>query len=230
MNQPITFEDVEDAVFKLARIAANRSARIHRNLVPADDVYQHLVVWSLEHKHKIVEWSEDSSLSFKLKRTFNNEAQKLVARERKRHSRIPISDIFFYTTEVLHELLRDVWEHDAWGTTPDMSSEFVSRTTKPNEGNNRLALMSDVYSALQRLNEADRNLLRDRYYDGGMEFAQLAEQYDASEEAIRKRVQRALQKLQERLGGEPPVWNGRRKVVSNAQAQVETREQDEQQA
>jgi len=228
MNEPIKFDDVSDIVFKLARIAATRSARIHRNLVSADDVYQHLVVWSLEHKHKVVEWAEDDGLSFKLKRTFNNEAQKLVARERKRHSRMPISDIFFYTTEVLHELLRDVWHHEAWSTTPDMSSEFVSRTTKPNEGNNRLALMSDVYSGLQRLNEADRELLRDRYDDGGMDFAQLAEKYEANEEAMRKRVQRALQKLQERLGGEPPVWNSRRKIVSNAQAQVETRQQDEQ--
>jgi len=226
MNQEIQFEDVEDIVFKLARIAAQRSARIHRNLVSADDVYQHLVVWALEHKHKVVEWAVDEGLSFKLKRTFNNEAQKLVARERKRHSRIPISDIFFYTTEVLHELLRDVWTHDAWGTTPDMSSEFISRTTKPNEGNNRLALMSDVYSGVQRLNEADRNLLFDRYADGGMDFTQLAEKYDASEEALRKRVQRALQKLQERLGGEPPIWNRRRRIVSNAQAQVETREQE----
>jgi DNA-directed RNA polymerase specialized sigma24 family protein len=227
MNQEIKFEDVEDIVFKLARTAAQRSARIHRNLVSSDDVYQHLVVWSLEHKHKVVEWAVDEGLSFKLKRTFNNEAQKLVARERKRHSRIPISDIFFYTTEVLHELLRDVWSHEAWGTTPDLSSEFISRTTKPNEGNNRLALMSDVYSGVQRLNEADRNLLFDRYADGGMDFAQLAEKYDASEEAMRKRVQRALQKLQERLGGEPPIWNRRRRIVSNAQAQVETREQEQ---
>jgi DNA-directed RNA polymerase specialized sigma24 family protein len=228
MNQEITWDDVSDVVFKLARIAANRSARIHRNLVSSDDVYQHLVVWALEHEHKLVEWAVDEGLSFKLKRTFNNEAQKLVARERKRHSRIPISDIFFYTTEVLHELLRDVWAHDAWGTTPDMSSEFVSRTTKPDEGNNRLALMSDVYSGIQRLNEADRTLLHDRYAEGGLEFAQLAEKYEASEEAMRKRVQRALRKLQEKLGGEPPVWNGRRRIVSNAQAQVETRQQDEQ--
>lgn len=228
MNQEITWDDVSDVVFKLARIAANRSARIHRNLVSADDVYQHLVMWALEHQHKLVEWAVDEGLSFKLKRTFNNEAQKLVARERKRHSRIPISDIFFYTTEVLHELLRDVWTHDAWGTTPDMSSEFVSRTTKPNEGNNRLALMSDVYSGIQRLNEADRTLLHDRYADGGLDFEQLSEKYEASEEAMRKRVQRALHKLQEKLGGEPPVWNSRRRIVSNAQAQVETRKQDEQ--
>jgi DNA-directed RNA polymerase sigma subunit (sigma70/sigma32) len=109
-----------------------------------------------------------------------------------------------------------------------MSSEYISRSAKPSEGGNRVALLSDVAAGLERLNENDRNLLRMRYADGGMEFGALAESYGATEEAMRKRVKRALTKLQDRLGGEAPQWRGRRRVRSNAEARAEIRNQEEQ--
>ena len=207
---------------------ATRANRIHRGLVTTDDLYQHMSLWALEHWHKIEQWSEEESLKFKLRKTFYNEAQKYVARERQRHSRAPYADSFYYTHEVLHELLRDVWEHVGWTDTPDMSSEYVSTASKPSEGGNRLALLSDVAAGLDRLNKNDRDLLRMRYADGGMEFGALAESYGTTEEAMRKRVKRALTKLQDRLGGEAPVWRGRRRVRSNAEARAEIRNQEEQ--
>jgi molybdopterin converting factor small subunit len=61
-----------------------------------------------------------------------------------------------------------------------------------------------------------------------MEFGALGETYGTTEEAMRKRVKRALNKLQDRLGGEAPVWRGRRRVRSNAEARAEIRSQEEQ--
>ncbi len=72
-----------------------------------------------------------------------------------------------------------------------------------------------------------QDLLRMRYAHGGMEFSALAETYGASDEAIRKRVKRALDKLQDRLGGEPPVWRSRSRRRSNAEARAEIRNQEE---
>jgi len=89
-------------------------------------------------------------------------------------------------------------------------------------------LLSDVQAGLDRLNDTDRDLLRMRYSNGGMEFGALAESLGASEEAVRKRVKRALVRLQDRLGGEAPVWYGRRRRMSNEQARQEIREQDNQ--
>jgi DNA-directed RNA polymerase specialized sigma24 family protein len=109
-----------------------------------------------------------------------------------------------------------------------MSSEYIARSAKPSEGGNRLALLSDVAAGLGRLNKADRDLLRLRYADGGMEFGALAETYGSTEEAMRKRVKRALTKLQDRLGGEAPVWRGRRRIMSSAKARAEIRNQEEQ--
>ena len=107
-------DKVWETIYGTARQVASRSNRIHRGLVTTDDIYQHLSLWALEHWHKIEEWEQQESLKFKLRRTFYNEAQKYVARERMHHSRTPMSDSFYYTHEVLHELLRDVWSHEGW--------------------------------------------------------------------------------------------------------------------
>jgi RNA polymerase sigma factor (sigma-70 family) len=200
-----------ESVYKVARYSATRCVRIHRNLVTADDVYQHLNLWAAEHWHKIEEWDAQDSLVFKLRRTFNNESQKFASKERAYKTKSIPSDAFYYTHEILQELLRDVWNYEQWvesGTPAD--AEFISKTSKPNEGMNREAMLSDVSGSLARLNEQDRELLRRRFDGGGTDFDVLAVEYGASEEALRKRVSRALTKLQDRLGGEQPQWNNRR--------------------
>ena len=220
-------DKVWENIYSIARQVASRANRIHRGLVSTDDLYQHMSLWALEHWHKIEQWQGEESLKYKLRKTFYNEAQKYVAKERAQHSRAPMSDTFYYTHVVLHELLRDVWEYAGWTSAPDTRTEFTSHSSKPSEGGNRLALLSDVSAAVNRLNKNDKELLRLRYSEGCMEFAALAESYETTEEAMRKRVKRALDKLQDRLGGEAPIWRGRRRIRSNAQAQAEIRNQEE---
>jgi len=216
-------EELWEQIFKVARASASRTSRVHRGIVQTDDVFQHLCLWASEHWHKIEEWQEQESLVFKLRRTFNNEGQKFAAKERAYKSKSPLSDSFYYTHEVLQELLKDMWDKENWESGAHANeNEFVSRSSKPDEGNNRIALLSDVAAALSRLNDADQLLLQRRFADGGTDFDALAVEYSASEEAIRKRVSRALTKLQDRLGGEPPIWSNRRYRKSNAQARVET--------
>jgi RNA polymerase sigma factor (sigma-70 family) len=214
-------DEVWEVIYALAKQIASRSGRIHRGLVTTDDMYQHLSLWALEHWHKIEQWQQEDSLKYKLRKTFFNEAQKYVAKERQRYSRSPMSDTFYYSHEVLHELLRDVWTHEGWSDTPDLSNEFISKSSKPAEGGNRMALLSDVMAGLEKLSEADRDLLKMRYHEGGMELGAMAESYSITEEAMRKRVKRALTKLQDRLGGEQPTWYERRRNRTNAQARDE---------
>jgi hypothetical protein len=199
-----------ETVYKVARLSATRCVRIHRNLVTADDVFQHLNLWALEHWHKIEEWEEQESLIFKLKRTFNNESQKFAAKERAYKTKSVPSDAFYYTHEILQELLKDVWAYESWTASSTPRDEFISTSSKPSEGMNREAMLSDVAFGLKKLNEQDNLLLNRRFADGGMDVDALAVEYSVSDEAIRKRVSRALTKLQERLGGEQPQWNNRR--------------------
>jgi DNA-directed RNA polymerase sigma subunit (sigma70/sigma32) len=173
-------------------------------------VFQHLNLWALEHWHKIEEWEGQDSLIFKLKRTFNNESQKFAARERAHRAKSMPSDAFYYTHEILQELLKDVWAYESWSASSTPRDEFISTSSKPSEGMNREAMLSDVAFGLKKLNEQDNLLLNRRFADGGMDIDALAVEYSVSDEAIRKRVSRALTKLQERLGGEQPQWNNRR--------------------
>lgn len=200
-----------ETVYTVARLAAVRCVRIHRNLVSVDDVFQHLNLWALEHWHKIEEWQHQDSLVFKLKRTFNNESQKFVAKERAYRTKSVPSDAFYYTHEILQELLKDVWVYEQWvqSSSPN-DAEFISKSSKPSEGMNREAMLSDVSVALNRLNEQDRLLLHRRFANGGTDIDALAIEYSISDEAVRKRISRSLGKLQDRLGGEQPQWNNRR--------------------
>ena len=201
-----------ETVYKCARLSAGRCVRIHRNLVTADDVYQHLNLWAVEHWHKIEEWESQDSLVYKLKRTFNNESQKFAAKERAHRSKSTPSDAFYYTHEILQELLKDVWNYEHWveSVAHNPEGEFISKTSKPSEGMNREVMLSDVSFGLKKIPEQDRVLLERRFAEGGTDIDVLAVEYSISEEAIRKRVSRALTKLQERVGGEQPQWNNRR--------------------
>jgi RNA polymerase sigma factor (sigma-70 family) len=199
-----------EQVYKVARLSATRCVRIHRHLVTVDDVFQHLNLWALEHWHKIEEWEGQDSLVFKLKRTFNNESQKYAAKERAYKTKSSPSDAFYYTHEILQELLKDVWNYEQWAASSTPKDEFISTSSKPSEGMNREAMLSDVTFCLKKLNEQDNLLLNRRFADGGTDIDALAIEYSISDEAVRKRISRALTKLQDRLGGEQPQWNNRR--------------------
>jgi RNA polymerase sigma factor (sigma-70 family) len=199
-----------EQVYKVARLSATRCVRIHRHLVTVDDVFQHLNLWALEHWHKIEEWEGQDSLVFKLKRTFNNESQKYAAKERAYKTKSSPSDSFYYTHEILQELLKDVWNYEQWAASSTPKDEFISTSSKPSEGMNREAMLSDVSFGLKKLNEQDNLLLNRRFADGGTDIDALAIEYSISDEAVRKRISRALTKLQDRLGGEQPQWNNRR--------------------
>jgi len=199
-----------EQVYKVARLSATRCVRIHRHLVTVDDVFHHLNLWALEHWHKIEEWEGQDSLVFKLKRTFNNESQKYAAKERAYKTKSSPSDAFYYTHEILQELLKDVWNYEQWAASSTPKDEFISTSSKPSEGMNREAMLSDVSFGLKKLNEQDNLLLNRRFAEGGTDIDALAVEYSISDEAVRKRISRALTKLQDRLGGEQPQWNNRR--------------------
>lgn len=204
-------DELWEVVYTVARQAASRCVRNHRNIVSAEDVFQHLNLWALEHWHKVEEWHGQDSLIFKLRRTFNNESQKLAAKERAYKSKSTPSDAFYYTHGIIQELLVDVWNYNTWiESSVHQDAEFVSKSSKPSEGFNREAMLADVSSCLKKLSEQDRLLLKRRFAEGGTDVDVLAIEYSVSEEALRKRVYRAVTKLQDRLGGEQPKWNNRR--------------------
>jgi FixJ family two-component response regulator len=65
-------------------------------------------------------------------------------------------------------------------------------------------MVADIRSAFFTLSKKDQAFLEDFYRDGGVTADVLAVSLEVSERTIRRRDDRIMEKLVERLGGEPP--------------------------
>jgi hypothetical protein len=81
----------------------------------------------------------------------------------------------------------------------DLNAKFG--TGAASDGNNWLALRSDIASAYYKLTEAKQNVLRLRFSVEQPDWATLAKDMDSTTEGARKKVERALNSLVKNLGG-----------------------------
>ena len=137
-------------------------------------------------------------------------------------------DVYFYSTGLLRELIPQALDRTLW-VEPGVANETgkLSRTAKPEEGGNRVAMLCDVRSGLESGSEADKELLWTTF-GLCMPEDEHAMVLGITVEALRTRIHRAVQRLQRRLGGPKPdgPYVGTRRAISNAQAQAITRNQE----
>jgi hypothetical protein len=204
--------------------AAKRAHARYRQ-VPAEDMEQAMWVWSLAHPDKLerlfregrhgVIWSE-------LRR-----AGSQAGREDERYRRavkaaaagFSLYDLEFYSTGVLARILPALVAAD-FDAPAALSNSMTStdaagihiRSTDPFGGaENYLVILVDVAAACARLPEGQRRLLRTFYavsqddtQDGRWEREKLASSMGLTADALRMRVNRALRRLQDELGGVDP--------------------------
>jgi RNA polymerase sigma factor (sigma-70 family) len=198
----IEFTDTE---YKVATGVARRIARIQNYYVEVDDVQQECHLWMVKNPQRVYTWRQEGKKGkAKLGTALYRAGMRYVIRERTKRTSSEPPDHAFYSEAVLHELLPDVFDYDSW--VMESFSEDTERRapSRPSEGNTRLAMLVDVKFAVESLNDEDRNLLKDRFADGGLSVAALAATYDTHESTIRRRVRNTLRKLADKLGGEPP--------------------------
>lgn len=218
---------ITEKELRIARTQANRVARNHRGLVPVEDITSECYVWLVKHEHKVVEWAEQGSRGqAKLRTALYRAGQDYAVRERSKLTRTQYGDHYHYTTAVLEEILPDIWEYEDWSYSPAAADTQPKGKSQPSEGFNRQASIVDVKWAVAGLQAEDQTILRNKYEGGGMSTADLGYLHGVTEDAMRKRLNRILVKLCDRLGGEPPWWNPGRKARSNASVQAETRNRE----
>lgn len=208
-----------DSELRTATAVSRRVSRVAKGYVEEADVLGYLYLWMWEHRDKIARWRDEGKPTAYLSGVFYKQGLNYVAVERRHRTGSQRGDETYYSSGLIKELLPDVWDYDAWTASPDPSAS--KGPSRPSEGNNRLAMLSDLNSALVMLPEADRGALRDAYEDGGMSYELLAAAWDTTEAAARKRVDRIIDKIVDRLGGPPPWFPADRKSRSNAAAQSE---------
>lgn len=219
-------EDVfSEKVLRACKRNATKVVNVNRGYVSSADVTGEMFLWVAANSEKVDEWMKEGHKGMgKLNTALFRCGHRYVNKERAESIGGQLSDMYWYTVPVIEELLDDVWNYIDWLPTPTVEHERGQ--SSPSEGNDRIAMMVDVANTVKQLPKPDRDLLRDRYGDGGAYIDALAAKLEMTPDGVRKRIDRILRKMVEKLGGEPPFWNNRRKVRSNATAMNETKNQE----
>lgn len=135
-------------------------------------------------------------------------------------------DVFFYTTRELGVLVGVMFDRDQWLKAPVTEADGPSNRQDPAVGGNWVATLTDVSRAYDRLPDEERQLL---FWYYKVEFTQeeISEMLGVAQKTVSRRIERALGRLHEELGGEQPTtiteYTGSRRHMGNAQMNAITR-------
>lgn len=202
---------LEDSI-EIARTVARKVHRRYHTYFDVSDVSQELTVWILKRQDKITEWlehpldSDEYKLGVKkLGKTLTRHADKYCRRIKAQKLGYELRDEQFYDEVTLSELLPFVWSDVV--NTMDASKPKVSGGGNPAEGGNYVVQLFDIRRALGKLSEMDRDVLELRYADQ-LSFGALADELQCSETTAHRKVDGALRRLTNELGG-PNPWKMR---------------------
>ncbi len=149
-------------------------------------------------------------------------------REMRAATGIDYRDTYTYTSEVIKELLSDVFEYENWQSAPAGEDNMPKSKRLVNEGGDRMAMLADVSRALKCLTDDQYNAIV-WHYKYGYTHAMIGEEMDITENAVRLRIRRAVYRMvyflaKQDPGGDeddsPREFTGSRRVVSNATARA----------
>jgi hypothetical protein len=100
----------------------------------------------------------------------------------------------------------------------DLNSKFGSDDVT--DGNNWLALRSDIASSYYKLSESKQNVLRLRFSVDQPDWAEIAKDMNSTPDGARMKVQRAINSLIKNLGGWKPQSTSEDDKVADEQNQL----------
>lgn len=225
MNPPSGEWPIDDEHHALITAVA-RAVRRQIPTVDTVDLIQDLCLWwhgKATWIAKQLEQDEEKGV-YTVTRALTNQARGICWQAKIDASGCERSDLYFYSTGTLREILPDVFERSSWLDQTGPAEAGSRRRSKPaSEGSERLASLVDVAAAVARLRKADRELLL-LAYGLGLSDEEIAGRVGVVANTVKQRVHRAMGRLQRELGGSRPDWphHGRR-AMSNAAASALTR-------
>lgn len=191
-------KEYNDLVQQLSSEYSRRYSMIDR-----DDIGQELWVWFVSHPRKYKEWSEleQKDRDKLIAKSLRNAALKFCEREKARKIGYDTSDLYYYDISVVEAFLPSIISETYVIPVKiqDLNSKFGSGDIS--DGNNWLALRSDIATGYYKLSEAKQNILRLRFSVEQPDWAILAKEMDSTADGARMKVQRALNSLVKNLGG-----------------------------
>lgn len=202
------------AFFDLVPTVASSIYRRYRQWVEKDDVVQECYAWAMaraEHYANLL--NEENSIQ----RTINEKrivwqmrrnAERYCRKEKAKKSGYQIGDESFYNTIILGQLLPHVIASVVDGTVLEQAQEMINdgqprRPSAPAEGGNLLAILIDIKKAYLKLDVTDKDILIKRYHEN-LTLEELGEYLSCATSTADRKVQGAIRRLQNLLGGESP--------------------------
>lgn len=198
MNYILEYNDV---VQNLSSEYARRYGMLER-----DDIAQELWVWFVGHPRKYKEWSEleQKDRDKLIAKSLRNAALKYCEKEKARKIGYDTSDLYYYDVSVVEAFLPSIiaGTYAISTSIQDLNAKFGSGNLA--DGNNWLALRSDIAAAFDKLSDAKQNILRLRFSIDSPDWSLLAKDMDSTPDGARMKVQRAINSLTKNLGGWRP--------------------------
>jgi RNA polymerase sigma factor (sigma-70 family) len=200
----IWFEEASDIASQVARIVHRK----YHTYFDVADVRQELLTWIWRRDEKVKGWldktqsPEDYRGGVKqLGKTLTRQADKYCRRIKAQKLGYELRDEQFYDPITLSEMLPFVWS-DVVNTT-DNTKPKVSGGGNPAEGGNYVVQMFDIRRALAKLDPQDRLILQMKFYEQ-LTFADIANVLEISDTTAHRKVDGALRRLNNHLGGQNP--------------------------
>lgn len=189
--------------------------------VTSEDTEQALLLWLYEKRASVLATVEDSPDDWRAKiaSTMRKVAFDHCAKEKADTEGYDVSDLYRYSIPKIKALLEDVFHYADWQSFGQHGDGQPKAKGLANQTGDRIAELTDVKAAVERLPHDTKELL---YYQYVMHYnaENIADHFGIGFEAAKKRMQRAVGAVQKELGRKPyeeqPRGVERRSVRSNA--------------
>lgn len=198
-------------------VAKQVSYKFPRNVL-TEDIEQDLWLWAYRNKKSVTKKIQTQPEGWieQIASTMRKQAFGFGSDEVKSIEGTYGEDNHRYSLNEIRALMPDIFDHEDWQSFGSFGDGQPRARAQANTTGDRIASLIDVKARLTDLKDEHYNVLVWRY-KYSYSNADIAVEYDSSEDAARKRVERALKALQKLLGYNPQQeFTGRRSVRSNA--------------
>lgn len=208
-------DKAEEHIHDLVEASARAIHRRFSGYIDLEDLVQELQIYVLQRPHLIkdleaayeVSRDETKWVARKLMARFRRHIEKISRKEKAAKLGYQMGDEFFYDTALIATLLPVALQFESQG--PILVNQIDDGTPRkppaPSEGGNILAMVIDVRSAYELILEDEQLLLEQRYGKDPLILSDIATAWDVSDSTVDRRIQVALRKLIDNLGG-PSPW------------------------
>ena len=214
-------EEYHDMVVTLTAEYARKYSMVER-----DDISQELWMWFVGHLRKYKEWSElePKDKDKLIAKSLRNAALKYCEKEKARKVGYDVSDLYYYDSSVVEAFLPSIiaGTYSIPTSIQDLNAKFGSGNVS--DGNNWLALRSDIASAFNKLSEAKQNILILRFSMDAPDWTVLSKDMNSTPDGARMKVQRAINSLVKNLGGWKPYHEQEESNAVSTEANTDSEE------